>query len=81
MNNNIELLPKKRKDRIKDKMYIDKNNEYVIWSGELKHCIHNKRKRDCVDCNVYVNIIKEKEVVSTVMVQVFANIIKEGTNV
>lgn len=48
---NIELLPKKRKDRMKDKMYIDKNNEYVIWSGKLKHCIHNKRKNDCVDCN------------------------------
>ena len=56
---NNYTLPTKKEDRIINEKYIDKYNDIVIWKGKELHCIHHKRKEDCIECG-YSFCIHEK---------------------
>ena len=46
----IPELPQKREDRVKDKIYINKKREKVIWNGNRLYCEHGRQKSQCKDC-------------------------------
>jgi len=48
--NELDKLPFLIRDRIENKMYIDRNNEKVIWDGNELKCKHNNNKKKCIFC-------------------------------
>ena len=43
-------LPKKKEDRVKGQLYINKIGEKVIWNGIRLHCGHGRQKATCKEC-------------------------------
>ena len=43
-------LPKKKEDRVKGQIYINKKGKKGIWNGRILHCEHGRQKSRCKEC-------------------------------